>query len=296
MPLISVIMTSYNHRKYISEAIESVLGQTFGDIELIVVDDASQDDSQDIIRKFQRTDPRIRPVFHKQNLGISRTTNHGFASAKGEYIAYIQSDDVWMTHKLQEQLRVLNRDRSLIVWSDGLIIDGEGKENGELFTERYRAAKRKKSGDIFLELARGNFICVQSLIFKAEYTRDIRFDPRCRYANDYKFMIDLSSRHPFHFIPDPLIKYRIHGKNTILKNRHIWERDVFFMNKYLLQNYARCLPRNLRALFYFRLGRTLHKRNRDNLADKFLLKALRTDPCYRYCRKYIQRLLYKGHY
>lgn len=145
-------------------------------------------------------------------------------------------------------------------------------------------------------MIRGNFICAQSAIFKAEYAREIRFDPRCLYANDYKFMIDLSKKYQFHFISNPLVKYRIHGTNTIHKNRHMWEKDLFFLNKYFLQSYSDCLPNDLQALLYFRLGRTLHKRNHKSFADKFLLKAFLTYPCYRYCRKYIRRLFYKGHY
>ena len=81
MPLISVVMTSYNHHRYISEAIESVLCQTFDDIELIIVDDASWDYSRDIIQRYQQTDPRVRFIFHKKNVGISRTTSDGFAAA-----------------------------------------------------------------------------------------------------------------------------------------------------------------------------------------------------------------------
>lgn len=296
MPLISVVMTSYNHQRYISEAIESVLCQTFDDIELIIVDDASRDGSQDIILQYQQTDPRIRFVFHKENMGISKTTNDGFASAHGEYIAYMQSDDIWMLDKLEKQLQVLNKNESLIVWSDAAIINGSGRKQEKLFTEHYKAVNRRKNGDIFLELVQGNYICIQSTIFKAEYTRENRFDPRCRYANDYKFMVDLSKKYQFHFISNPLVKYRIHGENAILRNRHIWEKDTFFLNKYFLQNYRDDLPKNLQALFYFRLGRTLYKRNHKSFADKFLLKAFLVHPCYRYFRKYIRRLFFNGHY
>lgn len=161
-------------------------------------------------------------------MGISRTTNDGFAAANGEYIAYIQSDDIWMLDKLEKQMQVLNKNEKLIVWSDAMIIDGSGKNRGELFTEHYKAVNRKKNGDIFLELIQGNFICVQSIIFKAEYSWKIQFDPRCKYANDFKFMIDLSKKYQFHFISNPLVKYRIHGDNTILKNRHIWEKTFSF--------------------------------------------------------------------
>lgn len=296
MSLVSVVMTSYNHHRYISEAIESVLRQTFDDIELIIVDDASCDGSQDIIQRHQQSDSRIRFIFHKNNEGISRTTNDGFAAANGKYIAYIQSDDTWMPEKLEKQMQVLNKNEKLIVWSEAAVIDRHGNKTGESFTQHYKAVNRRKSGDIFLELIKGNFICVQSTIFKAEYVRNFQFDTRCFYANDYKFMLDLSKKYQFHFISTPLVNYRIHGDNLILKNRDVWDKDHFFLNKYFLQNYGDDLPKKLRALFYFRMGRTLHNKNHEKIADKFLLKALLTSPSYRYCRKYLRRLFYKGRY
>ena len=93
MPLVSVVMPSYNHEKFISEAIESVLGQDFDDLELIIVDDASTDASKQIIQKYEKQDARVRVILHETNCGISKTMNDGIESARGTFKALRNSRD-----------------------------------------------------------------------------------------------------------------------------------------------------------------------------------------------------------
>jgi len=88
MVLVSVIMGSYNHERYLSEAIESVLNQTFDDLELIVVDDYSTDKSREIIQGYEQQDMRVKTVFHDKNMGIARGINDGLKKAKGRYVNY----------------------------------------------------------------------------------------------------------------------------------------------------------------------------------------------------------------
>ncbi|MGZ4893068.1 MAG: glycosyltransferase family 2 protein, partial [Halobacteriota archaeon] len=135
VPLISIFMKSYNHELYISEAIVSVLNQDFEDLELIIVDDASTDESRQIIERFAEQDPRIRVIFHEQNFGITRVVNDGIDAARGKFIAQIDSDDVWVTDKLRKQLAVVERDENVIVWSEGRLIDQNGRPLGKNFSE-----------------------------------------------------------------------------------------------------------------------------------------------------------------
>src|SRR5665647_2754849 len=100
MPLVSVVMPSYNHEEFVSESIESVLGQDFDNLELIIVDDASTDSSRQIIQKYAEEDTRIRVILHEANRGIAKTLNDGTEAAKGKFIAIIASDDVWARDKL----------------------------------------------------------------------------------------------------------------------------------------------------------------------------------------------------
>ncbi len=274
-PLVSVVMTSYNHEKYLSLAIESVLNQTFDDFELIIVDDCSKDSSREIINSFSQQDKRIRKIFHSVNVGISDTTNDGFNAANGHFVAYIQSDDLWMPNKLEKQIAIIQKDNNLIVWSDALIINGDGRNTGLLFTEKYRAIKKPKSGDIFDVLILDNYICGQSILINRQIVQKILFDRRLHYANDYKFMIELASRYKFRFIEDPLVKYRIHDNNTIHKDRKRWKRDFFRIHKYIIQQYGANIPNDTKAKLYNRIGRFLYGRNHYNYANSNFLKSIR---------------------
>ena len=108
-PKVSVILTSLNRGKYLGEAIESILAQGFGDYELILVDDGSEDDSVEIIQAYEEKDSRIRSVFLDCNTGASGARNRGFDIAEGEYIAYMDSDDVSLPTRLQKQVDFLDK-------------------------------------------------------------------------------------------------------------------------------------------------------------------------------------------
>ena len=126
-PLVSVILTSYNHAKFLRASIESVLGQTYKDFELIIVDDCSSDESWDIICSY--SDDRIRKVRHFYNYGSGVLKDTINRYARGKYIAVHHSDDVWMLDKLQKQLDFLTRHREYkIVFTNVSVINEEGDE------------------------------------------------------------------------------------------------------------------------------------------------------------------------
>jgi len=278
MPAVSVVMTSYNHEQYIAPAIESVLNQTFSDLELIVVDDASCDVSGQIIRRYERQDGRLRAIFHESNRGISATTNDGFSAARGPFLAYIQSDDLWMPEKLEIQMNTTQKQPDHIIWSDARIIDHEGNSKGQLFTEKYRVAAKAKSGDLLADLAEGNYICGQSILLKTDIVRQIQFDRRLAYANDYKFMLELAARFRFSFIPRPLVAYRIHGDNTIFKNKHLWDRDLFRIHAFILRQFPDRIPDPVKTKLYHRMGRYLYERGHYRYANRYLAESLRRNP------------------
>ena len=210
-------MASYNHEQYISEAIESVLNQTFRDIELIIIDDYSTDNSKQIIADYQKQDPRIRAFFHQKNMGISKTMNGCLSEARGNFISFIGSDDLWVHNKLKKQLAILKRDAGKVVWSEGEIINSQGLKTGKRVTEALNAPP-KKSGNIFQELLKEQFVFGQSLIFDAAFVKDLRFDEELKYVNDHRFLVDLSANNQFLFMPEPLAKYRVHGGNVTFKD------------------------------------------------------------------------------
>ncbi|MGA7075707.1 MAG: glycosyltransferase, partial [Halobacteriota archaeon] len=190
MPVVSVVLPSYNHERFISEAIESVLRQDFDDLELIIVDDASTDSSVEIIQRYKADDPRISVLLHDHNLGIARTMNDGTGRACGEFLGMIASDDVWMKDKLSKQLGVLESNDDLIAWSEGEVIDARTQPVGKRFSELIGSVSEKKSGTIFPELLERTHIFGSTLLYKRTNQGDIRWDERLKYAHDWKFELD----------------------------------------------------------------------------------------------------------
>lgn len=106
-PLVSVVMPAYNSAAWIRNAVESVVAQTCDDWELIIVDDASSDTTPDIIRELAAREPRIQPIFESTNKGAGETRNLGIEAARGRYLAFLDSDDSWLAHKLERQLQFM---------------------------------------------------------------------------------------------------------------------------------------------------------------------------------------------
>ena len=278
MPLVSVIMPSYNHEKYISDAIESVLNQSFKDIELIITDDSSKDNSKEIIRYYEKKDNRVLVFFHNENRGIARTMNEGIEKANGKFLSLFSSDDLWVKDKLKKQLKILQENENCIVWSDGLIVDDQGNPTGELFTQRHGALKRKKSGNIFEELLKGNYICGQSIIFKKKNIKNIKYDEKLKYLNDYKFMVDLARRHEFYFIPEPLVIYRIHGENSILSDKINWQKDNIIIRNYFLREYGDEISNKIKNKIMLSLSRSYLNIGKRENAKQYFFHAVKLDP------------------
>ncbi len=251
MPLVSVIMTSYNHEGYISEAIESVLSQTFEDIELIIIDDASKDNSQQIIAELSKNDPRIKYIFHEENKGIAKTLNDGLEKSAGKYIAPIASDDVWEREKLDKQIEILNKDENLVVWCSSAIIDKNSNPTGEISSEKYKNSTA--NGYVFEEIV-NSWIAGSCIIFKKDNINGIQFDENLKYLNDTQFLLDLAYRYKFYYIEEPLSKYRLHGDNSSfgkIKDIDGWYQDSLSLCTYVFQEYSNKLSNKaIKNIFY----------------------------------------------
>jgi teichuronic acid biosynthesis glycosyltransferase TuaG len=271
-------MPSYNHEKYISEAIESVLNQSFKDFELIILDDCSKDNSQRIIETYQRRDPRIRALFHKKNMGIAKTLNDLLAEAKGTYVAFTASDDVWEKSKLEKQLAILQKDDSLIVWSEGKLIDSDGVLTGETFTQNQLALHKKKSGNLFEALVERNFIFGSTVILKRSSVEGIQFCEKLKYYNDCKFFVDLSRHHLFFFIPEPLASYRVHGKGAHVSDEKGWQSDEIAFVRLILEEYGNYISNRTKANWLLLVGIAYSYFGEKASARSIIFKAIGLNP------------------
>lgn len=251
MSLVSVIMPSYNHEKFISESIESVLNQTLKDLELIIIDDHSMDRSRLIIEEFAKKDERIRKIFHQKNCGIAKTINEGIRNSNGKYIALIASDDMWMSEKLEKQFEILKKDENLIVWCNSAIIGDDSKLTGEKSSEKYENAT--PHGHVFDKIV-NSWISGSGIIMKKENIKNIEFNENLKYLNDTMFYLDLAYRYKFYYMEEALSKYRLHGENSSfgkINDIKAWYDDSFLLCTYVFRKYGSHLSYlALKNIFY----------------------------------------------
>jgi len=298
VPVVSVVMPSYNHERFISEAIESVLAQDFDDLELIVVDDASTDASRDIIRRYEADDSRIKVVFHESNLGIARTQNDGNDLATGQFLGYIDSDDVWMKDKVSQQLAVLESNDDLVVWTEGKVIDEGGKPVGTSFSELVGSVSEKKNGDIFQELLERSCIMGSTVLYKRANQGDIRWDKRLKYAGDWNFHLDLAAKYEFYYIAEPLAKYRVHadnfwaGKTLKGERRRYAYQDRILVRENALKQHRRRMSAEAKAIALERLGFSYYELGQNRKALTCYLRAIASRPLrrsnFRYPRRFFR--------
>jgi len=223
-PSVSVIIPSFNHEAYIDEAVESVLTSSVDDVELIIIDDGSTDDSRRILEAY-RDDPRVNLHFQK-NCGAHAALNRGLEIARGETAFILDSDDAFSPDRipvLAEKLKA-NSDAALAAsWIR--VIDAQGAEIG--VKEAWRSMPPWPApkpgpllsdlGDPRLALLETNWISTTSnLAFPLSLVREhgLRFAP-LRYAHDWDFILAACAFGPVELIEKPLLRYRVHGANTI---------------------------------------------------------------------------------
>jgi glycosyltransferase involved in cell wall biosynthesis len=132
--LVSVITPSYNSSKYISQTIDSVLSQTYQNWEMIIVDDASPDNSNDIIEDYCKKDSRIKLIKLEKNSGPAVARNRAIQEAKGRYISFLDADDLWVPKKLEEQLKFMTNNNLAFTFSSYDIVDESGNRLGSFIT------------------------------------------------------------------------------------------------------------------------------------------------------------------
>ena len=215
--LCSVIMPAYNSEKYIKQSIESVLAQTYCDLELLIVDDCSTDSTKSIIEQYALKDKRIKPVYNSTNLGCAESRNVAISLAMGEYIAFIDSDDVWELDKLNTEMNVLQNSDTDLVYSAYNMVDCSNK------TIKTRRVPYKATLDMLLK---ENFICFSTIVIKSSTIRKIKMDNKY-FHEDYCLLLDLlKEKFVFSGIDKVLVKYKIsdhnRSKNKLVAAKYRW--------------------------------------------------------------------------
>ncbi|MDT0631812.1 glycosyltransferase [Rubrivirga sp. S365] len=230
LPLVSVVIPSYNHEAYVARSIQSVLDQTYPHIELVVVDDGSTDGSWEEVQRVQEATNRRFEAFQKGNGGVSSTLNYGIARTRGSLVAVLASDDYFLPSKIEKQvtaLAALGPDYGLIHTSayndhmDGRLID---------ITGLYPAAK----GAQFFELVSLQVTAVApSVLFKREVYEEVGGFDESLVAEDLDFYAAIAFHgHKLHYIPEPLVVKTYTGSNLGLNVEGNFEAHLRTVHKY----------------------------------------------------------------
>jgi len=210
MPVVSVVMAAYNHGSYISFAIESVMSQSWTDWELIIVDDGSSDHTSDVVRPYLK-DSRI--AYCRQcNKGQASAKNIGIARSRGEYIAFLDADDVWYSDKLRQQLMLFDDPAVGVVHARRQLIGADGN----ILEYKQRAIPR---GNVLNHIFIDNFVCFSSsVVRKICFEKVGIFDESLRLGIDFDRWIRMSARYKFDHCDDILVQYRVgHGQLSDFK-------------------------------------------------------------------------------
>lgn len=241
MPKVSVLIPTYQHSRYIGEAILSVLAQSYTDYEIIVVDDASTDATPEILAEFG---DKIRAIRHERNKGLSAARNTGLQHASGEFIAFLDADDVWALDKLEKQLPLFEgRERVGLVYSDMYFFDESGKLPGSAFE-----ICPPVSGNGFVEIfIRSPIPMLTVVVRRAAFDEVGRFDEGLTAFEDNDMWLRISETWEVSYVNEALAGYR-QSPNQMSREKERMLRNVVTMKEKAFSEHPSIRELNMDAL------------------------------------------------
>lgn len=224
MPRVSILLTCYNHLAYLPAAWEGIANQTYRDFEVIAIDDGSADGAREWLSN-QAPDFPLELQFNENNLGTYASLNAGLARAKGDFIAILNDDDVWMPEKLERQLALMEANPEVgLVHTDGFFIDGQGQrmEGSPLGFE----FPRTETGDVLLDLIYQNKIIASAALVRRTCFQELGgFNESYFGSGDWEMWLRIAEKWRVGYVDEALTLYRVHGANASHKLERIWRDD-----------------------------------------------------------------------
>ena len=254
-PMISVVMPVYNGERYLREAIDSILNQTYADFEFIILNDGSTDKTEEIILSYN--DPRIVYVKNDENLQIVKTLNKGIALAQGKYIARMDSDDISLPARFEKQVQFMENNQRVDICGTWIEVFDLRNEKWE-----YPIGHEEIKSVLLFNSA----LAHPSVIMKKSIFKTNQYDEKYNKAQDYALWVNLLRTYTFHNIPICLLRYRLHEKQA--------EQDVQF-------NFAN----EIRDVVLKMLGCSFSNEQMRNYIDIASYKFVRVRECEEILRK-----------
>jgi glycosyltransferase involved in cell wall biosynthesis len=226
-PLVSVIIPAYNADKFIKDALESVFAQDYEPLEIIVVDDGSTDSTAEIIKGFQHGG-RTLLYFYQENAGPSRARNLGIRAARGEFITFLDADDLWTPMKLQKQVDFMESNGEAdLVFGDMQVFDSGGCTVDSAFSKHGHPPcdEQGKVVHAFHHLLQRNFVSTATVLLRKKCLNETGyFDEKLWYAEDYDLWLRFSLKFDLFCIPEIFRLKRMHDRNLS------WNKEAFILS------------------------------------------------------------------
>ncbi len=269
-PLVSVIIPCLNRETLIGQAIESALGQTYQNVEIVVVNDGSTDGTEKAVQNYFSSG-KVRYFKHEVNKGIPAARNTGIRNSLGDYVAFLDSDDMWLPDKVEVQLQAFSQDTTRqvgVVWTDAYYVDESGgsRTSGTVLPDDFALLPDEK---VLKLLFMKNFVIAgTSMIGRSCFDKVGLLDEELRGgADDYDLWLRLAPHFKFSYVPIPLATVRLHGGNHSSVEGNYGDSVVIAKKAVArhpelarLQNITIAHLRFLQGKHYFEHGRTLEAR------------------------------------
>lgn len=218
-PLVSVIIPAYNHEMYIEEALQSVINQTYKNIEVIIINDGSTDSTAEILEKFIKNnqDKNIQFV-DKQNEGVCKTLNMGLAMATGDYVAFLASDDLWLPDKISMQLEFMEKNKNVgMVFSDAWFLRFNTKTDIKWSDHKHGINKYFQNciqnTNMYTLLLTHAIIPAVTVMIRKTVLEEVGFFDDSLLYEDKDMWLRIARVYPIAYIDRPLALYRLHNNN-----------------------------------------------------------------------------------
>ncbi len=211
-PLVTVICLCYNQQRFVSEALQSVQNQTYSNIQLIVIDDASTDNSAHTIQTFLQNFPSVLFLELRENLGMTRAFNIGLSQAAGEYIVDLAGDDVLQPDRIEKQVRAFQQlDSSYgVVFSDAYLMDEQSRKTGTFYRRNADGLRKQlvPGGDVYTQVLHSYCICAPTIMSRKHVYHTLGGYDEALVYEDFDFFVRSARHYKYFYIDEALTCYR----------------------------------------------------------------------------------------
>lgn len=230
-PLVTIVAVCYNQDKWVKQTLDSIKQQTYPNIQLIVADDGSKDNSKAVIRDWiKENKPDTTFIDHPKNLGLTKNLNSSIPFVQGDYFQAFGCDDIMLPTKIEDQVALMENNKNVgIIYSDMYFMNVNGVQQQESYFQKH-VYKRPESGNIYADLIDRFIISAPSILIRRNVLDELKGYNEGLDYEDHEFFLRAAKNHDFLYMPDKTVLYRITGESLSTKRNDF----KFFKNSFII--------------------------------------------------------------